>query len=79
MSDINFTVDRIVENIAVLLTDDEQVFEKNIAEIPFELCEGDVLTGEIDGTLELNVKEKEVRTERINSLFEKLKNRGNKP
>ena len=77
----NFTVDRIITDkiggdIAVLLTDDEKSIEINISMLPFEIKEGDILTGQIDGELVKNESEKEIRTERINNLFEKLKNRG---
>jgi len=75
---INFTVDRIVDNIVVLITDDEEVIEVNVSKLPFEISEGDILTGEIGDELIINHAEKAIRTERINNLFEKLKKRGNK-
>jgi len=75
---INFTVDRIVDDIVVLISDEEEAIEIESSKILFEISEGDVLTGEIGGELIINHAEKAIRTERINNLFEKLKKRGNK-
>ena len=76
---IFFTVDRIISDIAVLMTDEEIIYELNITNIPFEISEGDILIGEItDGEVIISGKsteEKQKRSERINSLFEKLKNK----
>lgn len=76
---IFFTVDRIINDIAVLLTDNETMYDVNIADIPFEVNEGDVLTGEIVhdevSILRKDTGEMQKRSERINDLFEKLKNK----
>lgn len=74
---IFFTIDKIIGDIAVLMTDDEKIHEVKVTDIPFELDEGDVLTGEIiDEKIIITAKdinEKSIRSERINILFEKLK------
>ena len=61
------------------MTDDEAVFDVKITNIPFDICEGDILIGEIiNGEVSISEKstaEKEKRSERINNLFEKLKNK----
>lgn len=76
---IFFTIDKIIGDIAVLMTDDEKIHEVKVTDIPFELDEGDVLTGEIiDEKIIITAKdinEKSIRSERINILFEKLKNK----
>ena len=76
---IFFTVDRIISDIAVLITDEEIIYELNITNIPFEIGEGDILIGEItDDEIIIsgkNTEEKQKRSARISSLFEKLKNK----
>lgn len=76
---IFFTVDRIIGDIAVLLTDDEVVYNVKITDIPVEINEGDVLTGNISGDnviiSDKDTEEKQIRLNRINNLFEKLKNK----
>lgn len=76
---IFFTIDRIIGDIAVLITDDEKIHEVKVTDIPFEINEGDVLTGEItDENVVITAQdicEKSIRTARINTLFEKLKNK----
>jgi Protein of unknown function (DUF3006). len=61
------------------LTDDEAVYDVKITNIPFDICEGDILIGEINGDEVLisakATDEKQKRSERINNLFEKLKNK----
>ena len=61
------------------MTDDEAVYDVKITNIPFDICEGDILIGEINGDEVLisakATDEKQKRSERINNLFEKLKNK----
>lgn len=76
---IFFTVDRIIDDIAVLLTDDEIVYNININDLSFRIDEGDILIGNItdDNVIIIgkDMHEKSKRSEHINMLFEKLKNK----
>lgn len=45
-----FTIDRIVNGIAVLLDDNDATHKVLVAEIPFPVAEGDLLRGEATPT-----------------------------
>jgi len=71
MGNFKVTLDRIEENIAVLLVRDEESVRINIplCLLPSESSEGDIL----DITIARNVQETEEAKERVLSLLEKLK------
>jgi len=71
MKNFKVTLDRIEENIAVLLVRDEEKIKINIplCLLPSESREGDIL----DITIARNVQETEDAKERVSSLLEKLK------
>jgi S-adenosylmethionine synthetase len=73
MESFKVTLDRIEEDIAVLLVRDEEKIKINI---PFFLLpegskEGDIL----DITIDKDIQETEAAKERVSSLLEKLKNK----
>ena len=71
MGNFKVTLDRIEENIAVLLVRDEESVRINIplCLLPHESREGDIL----DITITRNVQETEDAKERVSSLLDKLK------
>jgi len=73
MGNFKVTLDRIEENIAVLLVRDEEKIKINIplCLLPPESLEGDIL----DITIARNVQETEDAKERVSNLIEKLKNK----
>jgi len=70
MKSFKITLDRIEENIAVLLVRDEEKIKINIplCLLPLESREGDIL----DVTISRNIKETETAKERVSNLLEKL-------
>ena len=76
---INLTVDRIVDGVVTLIGDDESVFFAKPEDFPAAFAEGDIwiikLSGESLIILEKNEADMSARSERINSLFNKLKNK----
>ena len=75
MKNFKVTLDRIEENIAVLLVRDEEKIKINIplCLLPPESREGDIL----DVTISRNIKETEDAKERVSNLIEKLRNKNN--
>jgi hypothetical protein len=73
MESFKVTLDRIEEEIAVLLVRDNEAIKINIPLflLPPESKEGDIL----DITIAKKVKETEDAKERVSSLLEKLKNK----
>ncbi len=73
MNSFKVTLDRIEENIAVLLVRDEEKIRINIPLflLPPESREGDIL----DITIARDVQDPEDAKERVTSLLEKLKNK----
>jgi len=73
MGNFKVTLDRIEENIAVLLVRDEESVRINIplCLLPPESREGDIL----DITIARNVQETEDAKERVSNLIEKLRNK----
>ena len=73
MESFKVTLDRIEENIAVLLVRDEEKIKINIplCLLPSGSREGDIL----DITIARNVQETEDAKERVSNLLEKLKNK----
>ncbi len=73
MGNFKVTIDRIEEDIAVLLVRDEESVRINIPLflLPIESKEGDVL----DITISKDVQETEDSKERASNLLEKLKNK----
>ena len=71
MKNFKVTLDRIEENIAVLLVRDEEKIKINIpfCLLPPECREGDIL----DITIARNVQETKDAKERVSGLLEKLK------
>lgn len=71
MKSFKVTLDRIEENIAVLLVRDEETIKIDIplCLLPPESREGDIL----DFAITRDVKETEAAKERVTSLLEKLK------
>ena len=45
-----FTIDRIVNDIAVLLDDEDKTYKVQISTIPFPVEEGDLLRGDVAPT-----------------------------
>ena len=73
MNSFKVTLDRIEENIAVLLVRDE---EKNKINIPIFLLPEGTREGEIlDITISRNKKETEEAKKRVSTLLEKLQNK----
>lgn len=70
MKSFKITLDRIEENIAVLLVRDEEKIKINIplCLLPLESREGDIL----DVTISRNIKETETAKERVSNLLEKF-------
>jgi len=73
MKNFKVTLDRIEENIAVLLVRDEEKIKINIplCLLPPESRGGDIL----DVTIFRNIKETEDSKERVSNLIEKLRNK----
>ena len=73
MGNFKVTLDRIEENIAVLLVRDEEAIKINIplSLLPVGSKEGDIL----DIAITRDVQETEVTKERVSSLLEKLRNK----
>ena len=71
MINIIITVDRIEENYAVCLDEDGHCFDIQVKYFPHGVCEGDIF----DLGFTPMKDEKKAREEKINSLFEKLKNK----
>jgi len=73
MNSFKVTLDRIEENIAVLLVRDEEKIKINIplCLLPPESREGDIL----DIAITRDVQETEATKERVSSLIEKLRNK----
>jgi hypothetical protein len=73
MKNFKVTLDRIEENIAVLLVRDEEKIKINIplCLLPLGSKEGDIL----DITIVRDVQEAEDAKERVSSLLEKLRNK----
>lgn len=73
MGSFKVTLDRIEEDIAVMLVRDEETVKIYIPLflLPVESKEGDIL----DITIVKDVKETEDTKERVSSLLEKLKNK----
>jgi hypothetical protein len=73
MVSFKVTLDRIEENIAVLLVRDEEIVKINIPLflLPAESKEGDIL----DIVITKDVQDTEASKERVSSLLEKLKNK----
>jgi hypothetical protein len=73
MDSFKVTLDRIEENIAVLLVRDEETIKINIplTLLPSGSKEGDIL----DIAITRDVQETESAKERVSSLLEKLKNK----
>ncbi|WP_292387617.1 DUF3006 domain-containing protein [Methanosarcina sp. UBA5] len=73
MENFKVTLDRIEDDIAVLLVRDEEKIKINIPVflLPLESKEGDIL----DITIARNVQETEDAKERVSNLLEKLKNK----
>jgi hypothetical protein len=71
MENFKVTLDRIEDDIAVLLVRDEEKIKINIPLflLPPESREGDIL----DITVTINVQETEDTKERVSSLLERLK------
>ncbi len=73
MNSFKVTLDRIEENIAVLLVRDEEKIKINI---PFFLLPEGTKEGEIlDITITRNIKETEEARKRVSALLEKLQNK----
>lgn len=72
MINILVTVDRIEENVAVLIDDEDRSFSLPISFFETKVEEGDVFELILTARPEI----KKDRTDRIRSLFEKLKNKG---
>ncbi len=77
---INAAVDRIENNIAVLIDDDENIYHVLLNDYNFLVSEGDIFISELDDSGKLilikkNTDEMKSRKERINNLFNKLKNK----
>ncbi len=73
MNSFKVTLDRIEENIAVLLVRDEENIKINIplSLLPERTKEGEIL----DITITRNIKETEEARKRVSSLLEKLQNK----
>lgn len=73
MENFKVTLDRIEDDIAVLLVRDEEKIKINIPVflLPPESKEGDIL----DITIARNLKETGYAKERVSNLLEKLKNK----
>ena len=73
MESFKVTLDRIEEDIAVLLVRDEEKIKINIPLflLPAESREGDIL----DITIDIDTQETEDAKERVSNLLEKLKNK----
>ncbi len=73
------TVDRFEEDFAVLIDADGNVSNLPRENVPDETHEGDIVElDEADGNVQILRAETEKRAERINSLFDKIKNRSDK-
>lgn len=75
--------DRIEDGYAVLVSDDETVYTLPLHSLPFDVREGDTLVAHINnGSLTVlghDDEQRKSRQERILSMFEKLKEKRNKP
>ena len=75
--------DRIEDGYAVLIADDETVYTLPLHSLPTDVREGDTLVAHVNnGTLTVlghDDAERKSRQERILSMFEKLKEKGNTP
>lgn len=77
---MDFTLDRIEDNVAVLIGDDEKIYECSPGILPGNAREGDVFSSEgypgSDSFAPCPVPQKrQDRHDRIKGLFEKLKNK----
>ena len=75
--------DRIEDGYAVLIADDETVYTLPLHSLHTDVREGDTLVAHVNnGTLTVlghDDAERKSRQERILSMFEKLKEKGNTP
>ena len=61
-----FTIDRIVNGIAVLLDDQDTTFKVAVSAIPFSATEGDLLRGELTPTgVTISAKDEEEQARRM--------------
>ena len=75
----NVTIDRFEGEYAVCIGENEEVINIKLTDIPTESKEGSVLEVSEDMTeIRILTGETAKRAERINSLFEKIKNRSDK-
>ena len=77
---MEFTLDRIEDGVAVLIGDDEKIYECSPGVLPEDVREGDVLSsdeypGSADFAPAVLPEKRRERSERIKGLFEKLKNK----
>ena len=77
---MDFTLDRIEDGVAVLIGDDEKIYECSPGRLPENIRAGDVLSsegypGSDDFAPVLMPQKRQERAERIRELFEKLKNK----
>ena len=77
---MDFTLDRIEDNVAVLISDNGKIYECSPAVLPENARAGDVFTsdgcpGSDDFAPVLMPQKRQERSERIRGLFEKLKNK----
>lgn len=73
-----YTVDRMENDIAVCISDDDKVHKVPIASIPFAISEGDILVfGDEEGPSGKNEEKSNLRRsqaqEKLNALFERSK------
>ena len=66
------TVDRIEENFAVCLDENEIITNLNVADLPFEVREGTVIIVNYDGSFEHDSESEEKRREELFALQESL-------
>ena len=67
-----FTVDRIEENVAVCMDENEVITNLNVADLPFEVREGTVIVVNDDGSIEHDSESEEKRREKLFALQESL-------
>lgn len=67
-----FTVDRIEENVAVCMDENEVITNLNVADLPFEVREGTVIVVNDDGSIEHDSESEEKRREELFALQESL-------
>lgn len=66
------TVDRIEENIAVCLDENEFITEFCVSDLPFEVREGTIIIVNDDGSIEHDAESEDKRREDLFALQESL-------